>query len=85
MTDEEIDSILSSTFGAIMGNCAGLVAAGAQPLQIAACLAQIAMSIYKEALSPEEYEQMCDKISDSRDMIREFSSIINNTNDRVLH
>ena len=45
MTDEEIDSILSNTFGAIMGNCAGLVAAGAQPLQIAACLAQIAMSI----------------------------------------
>ncbi|MAH72713.1 MAG: hypothetical protein CMK29_01290 [Porticoccaceae bacterium] len=85
MTDEEIDSVLSKTFGSVMGNCAALVAAGAHPLQIAACLAQIAMSIYKEVLPPEEYEQMCDKISDSRGIIREFSSIINNTNDRVLH
>ena len=40
------------------------------PMEIAAILVAQAMSIYKTVLSPDEYEQMVDSISNSRDKVQ---------------
>jgi hypothetical protein len=45
---------------------------GHDPLEIAAVITAQAMSIYKTALDPEEYDQMVDEISNMRYSIKEL-------------
>jgi len=44
------------------------------PLMVAAVMMTQAMSIYKTALTPDEYESMITKIYQSRSMVREFKT-----------
>jgi len=44
------------------------------PLLVAAVMMTQAMSIYKTALTPDEYENMITKIYQSRSMVREFKT-----------
>jgi hypothetical protein len=44
------------------------------PLLVAAVMMTQAMSIYKTALTPDEYESMITKIYQSRSMVREFKT-----------
>jgi hypothetical protein len=42
------------------------------PLPVAAIMIAQALTIYKSALSPEEYDTMVDNISESRDQVKTF-------------
>jgi len=44
------------------------------PLLVAAVMMTQAMSIYKTALTPDEYESMITKIYQSRSMVQEFKT-----------
>jgi Trp operon repressor len=44
------------------------------PLLVAAVMMTQAMSIYKTALTPDEYESMITRIYQSRSMVREFKT-----------
>ena len=47
------------------------------PMACAAIMTKLAMMLYKSTLNPEEYNVMVDTISDSRDLVREFSDYAN--------
>lgn len=49
---------------------------GRSALEIAGIMTAQAMTIYKSVLKPEEYEQMIDAISDSRDHVQILDSDI---------
>ena len=53
-------------------------------MEVAACMTQIALGMYRDTLSPQEYDSMCDKISESRHLVKGFLSENTNRN-RVLH
>jgi len=42
------------------------------PVLVAAALAATAMGLYKSILSPDEYDQMINVMSDNRDIIKPF-------------
>lgn len=46
------------------------LAAGQDPLEIAAAMTAISMSIYRTVLEDDDYQRMIDSVSDSRDRIR---------------
>lgn len=46
-----------------------------EPLLVAAALAATAMGIYKLTLSPDDYDNMIDVISNNRDIIKPFVEV----------
>lgn len=44
-----------------------------EPLEVAAIMSVIALSMYKTCLDEEGFEAMIDRISESRDSVRPFS------------
>jgi hypothetical protein len=46
------------------------LAAGQDPLEIAAVMTAISMSIYRTVLEDDDYQRMIDSVSGSRDRIR---------------
>ena len=67
MTDERLEE-LYGTYLAFSDRMAGEYG----PLPVAAIMVAQALTIYKSALSPAEYEIMVDNISDSRDQVKTF-------------
>jgi len=49
------------------------------PLAVAAVMMTTALRLYKTTLSPEDFEQMMNFISDSRDKIQKFSDELDRT------
>jgi hypothetical protein len=49
------------------------------PLAVAAVMMTTALRLYKTTLSPEDYEQMMNFVSDSRDKIQKFGDEIDRT------
>ena len=49
------------------------------PLAVAAVMMTAALRLYKTTLSPEDYEQMMNFVSDSRDKIQKFGDEIDRT------
>lgn len=48
------------------------MAADHNPMAIAAVMTAIAMSIYKTAMDPADYDMMVDSISNRRDQVKSF-------------
>tara|TARA_X000001382_G_scaffold15593_1_gene9921 strand:+ start:811 stop:1071 length:261 start_codon:yes stop_codon:yes gene_type:complete len=86
MTDEESPTLMA-TYATLLGTVAALVTSDIKAVEVAACLSQIALGLYKDELSPDDYEIMCDKISSSRHLVKGFKHSIDGdeAEDRVLH
>lgn len=84
---EEESSTLMSTYATLLGTVAALVTSDVKAVEVAACLSQIALGLYKDELSPEDYEIMCDKISSSRHLVKGFRHSLDGdeAEDRILH
>lgn len=66
------DDRLHQTYGAVLANAVALNKEGVPPIEIAACLANIALGIYKTCLTEENYDDICQKIVSSRHLIAPF-------------
>ena len=84
---EEESSTLMSTYATLLGTVAALVTSDVKAVEVAACLSQIALGLYKDELSPEDYEIMCDKISSSRHLVKGVRHSLDGdeAEDRILH
>jgi len=67
LTDERLEE-LYGTYLSFTDTMAGEYG----PLPVAAIMIAQALTIYKSALSPEEYDTMVDNISESRDQVKTF-------------
>jgi hypothetical protein len=67
MTDERLEELYE-----VYLKFADSMAADYGPLPVAAIMIAQALTIYKSALSPEEFDLMVDNISQSRDQVKTF-------------
>ena len=81
------DTTLTETYAILLGAAAGIVTSGTSVLEVAACLSQIGLSLYKDHLSSEDYEAICDEISNRRHLITGFLDTVDavDGSNRVLH
>jgi hypothetical protein len=70
MNNDELESIYQEFWQLV----AEQINDGNSALEVAGIMVAQAMTIYKSVLSPEEYDQMIDTISDSRDHVQELDS-----------
>jgi hypothetical protein len=68
------DNKLEELYEEYLSLTAKLVSKGVPTLGIAGVMMAQAMSMYKTALSPNEYDMIIDSISDSRDQVKRFDS-----------
>lgn len=71
--NDESDNNLENLYQDYWAFHAQMIDKDHSPVAIAAILVAQALSIYKTVLEPEEYEQMIDSISESRDKVQELS------------
>jgi hypothetical protein len=67
------DTRLEDLYHAQVKVVAQLTGAGYSPMEIAAILARVALQIYKTTLNDNDYNQIVDFISSSRDEVEKFS------------
>ena len=81
------DNSITQTYATLLGTVAAIVTSGVSALEVAACLSQIGLSLYKDSLSPEDYEDMCDEINNRRHLVTGFTDTMDTMNEsnRVLH
>lgn len=83
---DENDTI-TQTYATLLGTVAAVVTSGVNTLEVAACLSQLGLSLYKDSLSPEDYEVMCNEIINRRHLVTGFSDscwAVDESN-KVLH
>ena len=73
MIDQE--ESMQQVYNKVLGMVSELIVE-ADPLMLAAVMMTQAMSIYKTALTFEEYEDLVTKIYESRNQVREFKTEI---------
>jgi hypothetical protein len=72
MLDDKTDD-LEAVYAAVQGfTTALMVKMEANPLEVAAVLASTAMSIYKTALTPDDFNNIVDAIANSKDQVQPF-------------
>jgi hypothetical protein len=69
MTDEKLEKLYGTylAFSDVMAEDYGALA-------VAGVMIAQALTIYKSALSPEEFDSMVDNISNSRDLVKTFQT-----------
>ena len=81
------DETLTQTYATLLGTVAAIVTSGISTLEVAACLSQISLSLYKDSLSAEDYENICNEINNRRHLVTGFMDTVDtmDESDRVLH
>lgn len=70
MTDERLQELYSKNLSFVDSLCGEYGA-----MEVAAIMMTQALTIYKSALSSEEYNHMVDNISSSRDQVKTFQKV----------
>ena len=69
----------------VYGKAGELIAEGERPFAVAAVFSMVSLQIYKTLLSPEEYNQMVDSISDQRDSIIALTDMLKSALSKSMH
>jgi len=66
--------MMEETYRKAIELCNQLLQEGQDPLEIAAVMTTVGLSLYRTVLEPEAYENMVDTISENRDKVRELTA-----------
>ena len=66
--------MMEETYRRAIELCSQLLQEGQDPLEIAAVMTTVGLSLYRTVLEPEAYENMVDTISENRDKVRELTA-----------
>jgi len=66
--------MMEETYRKAIELCNQMLQEGQDPLEIAAVMTTVGLSLYRTVLEPEAYENMVDTISENRDKVRELTA-----------